>query len=352
MTRLAALLLSVTLLLVACAPRYAAFDPERRPDPARDARAHDLPVEWWYYTGHLETESGRRLGVQLVFFQAFIPSSLDLLGFIPAGWFVQEPLYFAHAAVTDEDAGTFVYAEQSTFPAGPPAGAYRDRYRVFLGAWSAEQQGDTHLLSVSTPEFAFELRAKPSRPPVIHGPGYSGTPETGRSYYYSFTRLATTGAIALDGRVERVTGRLWHDHQWGEIGQVKPDWDWWGLVLDDGADLMLYEVRLGGRRAGLGGTLVLPDGRVIDLQPGDFQITATGSWTSPHTGITYPMGWRIALPAYEYDLLVHPRVLDQELRTPGSTRVTYWEGSVEVLGSGPGGAVAGEGYVELIGAAP
>ena len=41
---------------------------------------------------------------------------------------------------------------------------------------------------------------------------------------------------------------------------------------------------------------------------------------------------------------------DQEIQTPGSTRVTYWEGSVRAEGFGAQGrAVTGEGYVELTG---
>ena len=45
-----------------------------------------------------------------------------------------------------------------------------------------------------------------------------------------------------------------------------------------------------------------------------------------------------------------PNMADQEIQTPGSTRVTYWEGSVRAEGSGAQGrAVTGEGYVELTG---
>jgi predicted secreted hydrolase len=40
---------------------------------------------------------------------------------------------------------------------------------------------------------------------------------------------------------------------------------------------------------------------------------------------------------------------DQEMRTPGSTGVTYWEGSVSVTGSKDGVRLSGKGYVELTG---
>ena len=45
-----------------------------------------------------------------------------------------------------------------------------------------------------------------------------------------------------------------------------------------------------------------------------------------------------------------PNMADQEMQTPRSTRVTYWEGSVRAEGSeAQGRAVTAEGYVELTG---
>ncbi len=36
----------------------------------RDLAAHaNVQTEWWYYTGHCETNTGRRFGFELVFFQ-------------------------------------------------------------------------------------------------------------------------------------------------------------------------------------------------------------------------------------------------------------------------------------------
>ena len=40
---------------------------------------------------------------------------------------------------------------------------------------------------------------------------------------------------------------------------------------------------------------------------------------------------------------------DQEMQTPGSTGVTYWEGSVAAKGTFANQAVQGQGYAELTG---
>ncbi|HVO93678.1 MAG TPA: lipocalin family protein, partial [Terriglobales bacterium] len=49
------------------------------------------------------------------------------------------------------------------------------------------------------------------------------------------------------------------------------------------------------------------------------------------------------------ELEISPAFPDQELITNRSTRVTYWEGAVEVRGNFGGKPVAGEGYVEMTG---
>jgi predicted secreted hydrolase len=49
-------------------------------------------------------------------------------------------------------------------------------------------------------------------------------------------------------------------------------------------------------------------------------------------------------------ITIVPNMEDQEMQSPDTTSVTYWEGSVSANGSGPEGRpVSGEGYAELTG---
>src|ERR671916_392309 len=88
----------------------------------RDLYAHsEAQTEWWYYTGHLRTESGRRFGFELVFFKR--RTDLDRFGVVPLR-LLANPLYLAHFAVTDEARAAFRYAHRKS-AAGvfdPPAG--------------------------------------------------------------------------------------------------------------------------------------------------------------------------------------------------------------------------------------
>jgi predicted secreted hydrolase len=117
-------------------------------------------------------------------------------------------------------------------------------------------------------------------------------------------------------------------------------WDWFGLQLEDGRELMLYRVRRAGSVDPAIGSLVGRDGAVRTLAAGDVQVDVLGHWTSPRSGTRYPAGWRLRAPAAGLDLTVEPVVADQEL----DLTIRYWEGAVKVTGT-----AEGRGYVELTG---
>ena len=90
--------------------------------------------------------------------------------------------------------------------------------------------------------------------------------------------------------------------------------------------------------------------RGAHLAYGRFMVDVLDHWTSPATGARYPSRWRIRAPELGLDLLVTPRLSNQEMLTARTTRVNYWEGAVEVQGiGGEGREVKGVGYVELTG---
>jgi predicted secreted hydrolase len=156
------------------------------------------------------------------------------------------------------------------------------------------------------------------------------------------TRLEASGSV--NGR--RCTGLVWMDHEFGS-SQLREDqrgWDWFSIQLDDATELMLYIIRRSDGTPDVvsSGSLIARDGSVTRLTHDQFAVRATGSWKSSKSGGTYPMGWEVDVPSHH--LVLTPLLKDQELRTKGSTGVTYWEGAVSVSGS-----AKGEGYVEMTG---
>jgi predicted secreted hydrolase len=363
--------------------------PSRQPDPQpvvlpRDDAPHDRLTEWWYYTGHLVAADGRRFGFEDVIFRA------ERGGF-PVSW-------ASHLALTDERGDRFLYAQRSEV--GPQvnlAGATRARFAFAVAGndpaapapaqaplasggvpWTMSRTGGTDALAASAagndvmvggaevagggavagaaagPPFSINLSLADA-PAVLHGnAGWIDFGPAGGSYYYSRPRMAARGTVTIDGQAIPVTGSAWFDHQWGDFISVGGGgWDWFAVNLEDGTDLTLSLVRAAdGSHPLVYGTLIAPGGSVRHLVPGAFTVAATGHWTSPRTGATYPAGWRISVPSAGLQVTLEPTVAGQELDTRATTGVTYWEGSQHVSATRDGAAVGGEAYVELTGYAP
>jgi len=307
----------------------------------RDHGAHpDAPVEWWYYTGHLSDRAGGSYGFQLTFFR------------------VRE-LHLAHFAWTDVGRRTFTYEEKTHLALPGIAGAAAARLDVSNEDWSArEEPGGIQVITASGRAGELDLRLTPVKAPVLHGEdGLSRKGPGPREFsrYVSITRLEAAGVLRRGSRhAEPLSGSAWFDHEWGAgvLPAGAAGWDWFALQLDDGSELMLYRMRRADGRATpfSSGTYVPARGAAVPIRWSDVRLTETRSWRSPRSRrARYPAGWCIAVASLGLDLEVAPLVADQELETPGSTGVTYWEGACRVSGTRAGRPVAGRAYAELTG---
>lgn len=334
------LLLGVPGFAVGWAHRVEAIDAPAPIVFPRDDGPHVAPVEWWYFTGHLFTEVGDRYGFEFVVFKAH-------QGGITG--------YASHFAITDSAAGQFRYDQRLGFApinAEAPTDAGFD---LKAADWSMIGLGDNAQLQASMDDYAIDLALTSTKPPVLHdSDGYIDYGNSGASYYYSRTRLDVAGTLRVAGIDADVIGIAWFDHQWGAFTTYKTGgWDWFALQFCDNTELMLYIVRTAGSSETIvDGTFVARDGTLTVLERGDFSIAETGSWTSPATGVTYPVGWNIAVPMLGIDLALTAAITDQELDTRSSTGVIYWEGEVTVEGARDGLPITGLGYVELTGRSP
>lgn len=353
--------------------------------PADHVSHPDYKIEWWYYTGNVDAADGRRFGYQLTFFRVGVdpkPSN-------PSRWALRD-LHMAHFALTDLRNGRFYFFDRLQRDGAGWAGAATDRYAVWNGKWSVEAQPDgSHLLraqgdsrdsasggarggaqresphgagsgsSAQGDGVSIELRLRGTERWVAHGRG--GYSQKGRapgnaSHYYSLTRLGTRGTVTVAGQRFDVTGASWMDHEFGtsmlEASQL--GWDWFALQLEDGRDVMLYQMRRrdgppqgdGSRDPFSSGSIVARDGSVVHLSAADYTLEPLETWRSPATNTSYPTRWRVTIPSQHLALDVRAAMPNQELHTPHSTGVTYWEGAVDVSGAG---AARGRGYMELTG---
>ncbi|NLE53042.1 MAG: carotenoid 1,2-hydratase [Chloroflexi bacterium] len=336
------------------APHVDAFaravEPREWSFPADHGAHPEYQTEWWYYTGNLATRDGRRFGYQFTIFRrALAPDEMAS----DSEWRSNQA-FMAHFTVTDVSGEVFYQAQRFSRGAANLAGAEGEpRYRVWLDDWAVEARDDAAVsttLRARSPEVAIDLALEQVKPPALQGDGglspKSNEPGNA-SYYYSLSRLETSGTISVGETAYPVEGLSWMDHEFSTsaLGANAQGWDWFGLHLDDGRDLMLGQIRLqdGGVEPAFGGLLIEPDGSARYLPSSSFEIEATDWWTSPHTNAIYPARWTIRVTPDEgvpFTLALEPLLADQELREG----IVYWEGAVRITGD-----ANGYGYAELTG---
>jgi len=352
-------LMEVLCCLAQEAPYHSVTGPCNLNFP-KDHGAHPgYQTEWWYYTGNLQSEKGDRYGFQLTFFRRQIsPPGADRAWPKPTSAWRTQQIFLAHAALTDIGEKRFYHAEQMSREMPGLAGTHQEggTTSIFVKNWSMISDGKEHLLKVDTETFSFNLKLRSEKPPVLHGEaGYSrkGTNPGHASCYYSFTRLQADGSVTVAGTSIPVRGGAWMDHEFSSA-PLEPNlegWDWFSLQLSNNTELMIYLLREkdGTYSEVSSGTFVDASGKVVHIDYDAISLTIPDRWKSPRTGAVYPSSWQLKVQPLQLVLNIYPNLQDQELQTPESTRITYWEGSVFATGSSAGQSLSGEGYVELTG---
>lgn len=338
-------------LLLAAAPArgqagWPAVTPGRALSFPRDHGSHpEFRTEWWYVTGWLRDATGADLGVQVTFFR----NRPNVAEHNPSA-FAARQLVFAHAAIADPARGRLTHDQRAARAVFDLAGAATGTTRTWIGDWSLALDGETYRAKIVARDFALDLAFRATQPLLIQGDrGYSrkGPLPQQASWYYSRPQLAVTGSVEVGGKARAVTGRAWLDHEWSsEV--MAPDavgWDWVGANLDDGGALMAFRMRdRAGGTVWAGGALRRADGTTDILGSDAVRFDAGRRWTSPRTGVAYPV--EFTLRAGGADYAITPLFDDQELDSRASTGVVYWEGAVT---ASVAGRTVGRGYLELTG---
>jgi predicted secreted hydrolase len=321
----------------------------------RDHLPHStFKTEWWYFTGAVQTAEGRRFGYQLTFFRQGLrpPGSRAPV----SSRFVVDDLKFAHFALTDVQGGGFHFGQRLSRGAFGEAGFQRTAppALAWVDDWQLVRPAEPHFqLTAAHGPAALRLTVADGKPWAIHGTdGISQKADgPGRaSHYYSGTRLPTTGTVILDGREYAVSGESWFDHEWAS-NQLAPEqsgWDWFSLQMDDGTEIMLYQLRLksGASDPNSSASFIDAGGAVRHLRRDDYQLRPLETWTSPNTKAAYPIAWELTIPSLDLRARITTPVKTQELTL---APIAYWEGIIDVRATRSGREVKGHGYMELTG---
>lgn len=336
-------------------------------------------LEWWFVQGYLEAESfGRRNFMLSLFRQArkrggdvhmALLSTLDpetgshRVRSQVSPEFVENFLHEAPGqlkkwGIEDRLAGTFI---KELAESGPPAPIRSEPASVELTSHPFKAAWGDLLLSQSGDSIAIGFRLpEDGRPCALEAQSRSGwlTEEragggaVGTMAYHNCPRLALAGSV---GQVA-VGGEAWIDHQWGDFGWFRGTgedarllgWDWFGINLSDGTDLIVMvhrDMRTG--QALASSAMVFADGRP-QRTVRDVSIAATRRWLSPETMVDYPVAWTIDIPSISAKLTFEPAADDQEIPVFGFINA-IWEGAGHVAGELGGRPVSGRARLELHG---
>jgi predicted secreted hydrolase len=316
---------------------FALPDPDRPVDLPGDHAAHpDFALEWWYLTANLRDSAGRRYGLQWTLFRTRISPEDG------TGW--QSPqLYLAHAALGSAER----HLSDEKWARGDVgiAGVKAQPFTAWIDDWRWTGTGPAPFpgrLLFDVAGHAVDLVLEDYGPYVLQGrDGFSLKNRDGTlaSHYFSQPFVRVSGRIETAGETVPVSGQAWFDREWSSsfLGDEELGWDWFALHLEDGSKLMLFQVRSEDRQAYRHAHWITADGGGRQLDHG-IELTVTDE--ARIEGATYPVAWRLRIPAWQIDLQSRPLRRDSLNRLG----IRYWEGAIEVSGSH-----RGEGFLEMTG---
>lgn len=300
--------------------------------------------EWWYLTGNLEDQNGRRFGYQVTFFSTTLQSDAQE----NTGW-QSSRIWMAHAALSDVENSEHIALERFSRENPGLAGAQLNPFKVWLENWSLQSSNNDFpwQLTINDAAFALSLNLNPEKDLVLQGDaGLSQkSPEPGNaSYYYSYTRLQSEGMIRINNEDYRVTGSSWLDREWSTsaLADDQTGWDWFSLQFNDGQELMYYQLRdtLGLAHPSSDGSWTDQDALQTRIQSQEISLEERQSWLSPQ-GVSYGTEW---LMTYLGQRWLIKALFDDQLM---NLSVPYWEGAVDIVDF-DSNAMLGQGYLEMV----
>ncbi len=359
----------------------------------QDAGPHDKSViEWWYFNSFFTTAGGRHYSVVGSFFRTgltptkkghyLIYSLTDLdaktrsaYSVLDKGSITLLKAYTSLGAMqnpNDTKAMDFLAQLQRNELPKPhrvlPVAAKLTTKPLFALTMGenriaqATADGRTWKATLKGDDFTVNLTlAQPTRPAMlVGGAGKTGVANPDDMYYLTLSRMETTGTLKRgSGAPEKITGSGWLDRQWGQSWGINPNvgWDWFGLHLADGSDVLVYRLRntRSGNTIQASATLVDKDGKqTVDNAVTVSPATGSRSVTDPLSKVVYPTDFTVQIPSLGKTFSVKADIQDQTIPvlTPGGASI--WEGVVSVFASDASGESArlGYGYMELVGYKP
>jgi predicted secreted hydrolase len=337
-------------------------------------------IEWWYNFSYLSGDKGGRYAVMVSFFQVGEPhfnkghyviySLIDLNKKTQINYSLFDsklklnmlliflPFYLL---LNPNDAGMKRLYKQLLIGQIPKPHKQIDKVKItknptviqygenaikFSG--DKEENIDLHLENTG---FKLDLQFIPRKQASL----IAGDGKPDDLYYLSYTNNEVKGQLQNKYGIENVYGNGWFDHQWGyDKGIAKGiGWNWFGIQLDDGRELLLNEKhdRYTKKKFGQMANIINQDGTLEFSK--DVSFKEISYWTSIVTKAKYPVEWHIIIPEFSMELYIKPAFNKQEMPILGPLQA-IWEGACQVEGfeiksDGRKVPIYGKAFMELVG---
>lgn len=161
---LAILFAAIAVAGYAAPPSYPAVEQGRGLVFPRDHGSHpEFRTEWWYITGWVTTKQGKARGFQVTFFRSRPP--LDQSN---PSRFAAKQLLFAHAAVSDSEAGRLRHDQRAAREGFGLAEASVTDTDVLIDDWRLHRdRGGVYSARIAARDFELELRLEPTQPLLL-----------------------------------------------------------------------------------------------------------------------------------------------------------------------------------------
>lgn len=316
------------------------------------------PLELWDLSAHLDDADGGAYAVRITLVRAALGATARASAFA-AGEVIAARLVVippeATAPLVGVRASRAALGLAGVTSATDAAGAL-----LWVEDWRLERgTSGTLRLYASLPEVDIALVMEPVKPPVGQneliatrgGRAGDAAPGAGLSGYLE-PRLRVSGQLTRNGVGHAVSGTALLEHVWGAGlaggvgGRGQLTVNRFMLQLADGDDLVCLELR----RRGGGGTpvprcvLIAADDTRRAFERREVSLSPVGRpWSSETGEATWPLRWRLAVPALALTVDIAPVALAQESPLFGG----LWSGAVTVTGTRDGAPVRGSGRMDL-----
>ena len=281
---------------------------------------HKKSPEWWYSTGYMHNEDGRLFSYQ------FTLADIRIYGL---------RFNILITVLTDFETGKHHYSQESIF-FGKDVIITPDRVGV---DGKAEMTFSTEKLALKMTgaDYAVVMDLSVVKPRVWHcdrGKLKMGIDEN-FTYYWSYTNLALSGEVVLDGKVHKVSGKGWFDKQGGPYNLIerRTQWEWFSLRFFDNEEIMLFSFPQVGYKDG---TYIEESGYYSRLN--DYQIEPLG-WAEAK-GLKFSSGWKVVMKGVKGEVYTLIPVIE------GQFNFFFFELLAEIQDQS--GKVVGYSFVELL----